>query len=68
MKLELQRVDRKEFYHINKSLLTKPTKTYPVYLYENNYLYVKPTTIVTFGDIQVDYIRKPSKSYLGFYM
>ena len=63
---ELQRVDRKEFYHIDKSLLTKPTKTYPVYLYEKNYLYIKPTSIVTFGDIQVDYIRKPVNPIWGF--
>ena len=64
--IELQRLDRKEFYHVNRSLLTKPTKTYPVYLYENNYLYVKPTTIITPGDIQVDYVKKPINPIWGF--
>ena len=63
---ELQRLDRKEFYHVNKSLLTKPTTTYPVYLYENQYLYVKPTSIITAGDIQVDYIKKPTNPIWGF--
>ena len=47
--VELQRVDRSDYYHIDKSLLTKPTKTYPVYLYENQKLFVKPVTINTTG-------------------
>ena len=62
----LQRVDRTEFYHIDRSLLTKPTKTYPVYLYENEKLFVKPTSINTIGEIQVDFIRKPLAPVWGF--
>ena len=58
---EVQRVDRSDFYHINKSLLTKPTTTYPVYLYENQKLFVKPNSIKTQGEIQVDFIRKPTQ-------
>tara|TARA_R110002020_G_scaffold301013_1_gene516526 strand:+ start:930 stop:1682 length:753 start_codon:yes stop_codon:yes gene_type:complete len=61
---EIQRVDRSDFYHIDKSLLTKPSETFPVYLYENNYLFVKPTTITS--NVQVDYIRKPSDVKWGF--
>jgi len=61
---QIQRVDRSDFYHINKSLLTKPSETFPVYLYENNYLFVKPTTITS--NVQVDYIRKPSDVKWGF--
>jgi len=64
--VELQRLDRHEFYHVNKSLLTKPSKTFPVYLYEDNKLFVKPTTIATQGDIQVDFIRKPNNPVWGF--
>ena len=64
--IEVQRVDRQEFYHINKSLLTKPSKTFPIYLYEDNKLFVKPTTIVTDGDIQLDFIRKPLDPIWGF--
>ena len=64
--IELQRVDRKEFYHIDRSLLTKPTTAYPVYLYESNYLYIKPTSIIAPGAIQVDYIRRPINPVWGF--
>jgi len=64
--VELQRLDRHEFYHVNKSLLTKPSKTFPVYLYEDNKLFIKPTTIATQGDIQIDYIRKPVNPIWGF--
>ena len=62
--IEVQRVDRSDFYHIDKSLLTKPSKTFPVYLYENNYLFIKPITITS--DIQLDYIRKPVDIIWGF--
>ena len=64
--VELQRLDRHEFYHVNNSLLTKPSKTFPVYLFEDYKLFVKPTTINTAGDIQVDYIRKPIDPIWGF--
>jgi len=64
--IQLQRVDRSDYYHIDKSLLTKPTKTYPVYLYENQKLFVKPTTINSVGEIQVDFIRKPINPVWGF--
>ena len=63
---EVQRLDRQEFYQVDKSLLTKPSTTFPIYLYEDNKLYVKPTTIVTTGDIQLDYIRKPNDPIWGF--
>jgi hypothetical protein len=62
----VQRVDREEFYYIDKSPLTKPTKTYPVYLYENQKLFIEPTTISTIGEIQVDFIRKPIAPVWGF--
>ena len=62
--IEVQRVDRTDFYHIDKSLLTKPTETFPVYLYENNKLFVKPITII--NNVKVDYIRKPNDVIWGF--
>ena len=61
---EVQRVDRSEFYHIDRSKLTKPSTNFPVYLYENNFLYLKPTTIVS--DINVDFVKKPSDVIWGF--
>lgn len=75
---EIQRVDRNEFLLINKSLLTKPTTEYPVYIYEqslqgasgNNtgqpHLYIYPTTITNNSDITISYIRKPANPYWGF--
>jgi len=62
--IQVQRVDRADFYHINKSLLTKPSETFPVYLYENNYLFIKPTSIIS--NIELDYIRKPIDVRWGF--
>jgi hypothetical protein len=76
--LELQRVERDEFLHINMSRLTKPTTDYPIYIYEratqgtsgNNtgipHIYVYPTSITTASDIKVSYIRKPANVIWGF--
>jgi hypothetical protein len=76
--LELQRVERDEFLHINMSRLTKPTTDYPIYIYEratqgtsgNNtgipHIYVYPTSITTASDIKVSYIRKPANVVWGF--
>ena len=61
---QVQRVDRSDFYHINRSPLTKPTTSFPVYLYENQYIYVKPITIISL--ITVDYVRKPISPIWGF--
>ena len=55
--VELQRLQRNDFYTSEKSKLTKATTTFPTYLYENKKLFVRPTTIT--NNIQVDYIRKP---------
>ena len=54
---ELQRVTRSELYHLNSSNLTKPSVSYPIYIYENNKLNVFPTSIV--NGVSVNYIRKP---------
>tara|TARA_R100000742_G_C4266752_1_gene84871 strand:- start:207 stop:980 length:774 start_codon:yes stop_codon:yes gene_type:complete len=62
----VQRLDRNDFYTINKSLLTKPTKSFPAYLYENNNLFILPTDITTAGDIQVEFLRKPAPPIWGF--
>ena len=61
---ELQRVDRGEIFHLNSSNLTKPSTTYPVYLYENNRIIVYPTTIQT--GISASYIKKPSDPVWNF--
>ena len=53
----VQRLDRHEFYYANQSRLTKPSTINPAYLYENQKLFVKPTSII--DKIKVDYVRKP---------
>ena len=58
---EIQRVDKSELYHLLSSNLTKPTKTYPIYTYQNNLITVypnDPTTGVVSG-VSIDYVRKP---------
>ena len=62
--VELQRLQRNDFYTSEKSKLTKATTTFPTYLYENEKLFVKPTGIT--NNIQVDYIRKPLNPIWGF--
>ena len=64
--VELQRLQRGDFYYINKSQLTKPSTSWPVYLYENNKLFVKPIEITS--KITVDFIRKPKDVIWGFYV
>lgn len=62
---EVERVDRNDFLHINMSPLTRPTTSYPIYIFEDNKLYVYPQTIGA-GDIKVSYIRKPKNINWGF--
>ena len=54
---ELERVTRSDLFHLNSSNLTKPSTTYPIYVYENNQVIVYPITIT--NGVQVAYIRKP---------
>mgnify|MGYP001817921311 FL=1 len=62
---EIQRVQRNELLNINMSKLTKPTTTYPIYVYEDGSttslprIYVYPKTITNSADISVTYVRKP---------
>ena len=54
---ELQRVGRADLFHLLSSNLTKPSTTYPIYVYEKNQITVYPTSIV--NGINASYIRKP---------
>jgi hypothetical protein len=60
----VQRLDRSDFYYVDRSKLTKPTKLNPIYLYENKKLFIKPDNIIS--DITVDYMRKPNEVIWGF--
>ena len=61
---EIQRVDRSEFYTMNLSPLTRPSTSFPIYLYENNQLIIYPLTIQS--GISIDYIRKPLEPVWNF--
>ncbi len=79
---ELQRIQRDELLHLNLSKYTKPSDTYPVYLYEQStsgvnglvtgqpHIYVYPKTIYTELNanamFNVSYIRKPNNVQWGF--
>ena len=62
--VELQRLQRMEFYNIQRSPLTKSTESFPTYLLENNKLYVKPNSITT--SIGVSYLRIPTQPRWGY--
>jgi len=55
--VELQRLQRFDFYNIEKSKLTKATTAFPTYLYESAKLFVRPTSIQS--NIKASFIRKP---------
>jgi len=61
---ELERVTRTDLYHLESSNLTKPTTTYPIYLYENKRLIVSPSSIQS--GITVAYVRKPISPLWNF--
>ena len=57
--IELQRIQRNDFLEINKSPLTRPTTSFPIYLWENERIIVYPQTITSVDDINISYIRRP---------
>lgn len=75
---EIQRVDRNELLYLNLSPITKPSKVFPIYIYEQatigtsgndtgqQHIYVYPDTISTASDVTVSYIRKPKNVVWGF--
>jgi hypothetical protein len=62
--IEVQRLQRVEFYNIDKSDLTLPSENFPVYLYESGKLDIKPTTIKT--NVEATFLRKPRNVVWNF--
>ena len=62
--VELQRLQRMDFYNIQKSPLTKSTLSFPTYLLENERLFVKPDTIIS--NVNCDFLRKPLDPRWGY--
>jgi len=76
--IEIERVQKNDLLYLNLSTLTKPTTTFPIYLYENSTagvlgtpnsvpkIYVSPKTITGVNDISCSYIRKPNDIVWGY--
>ena len=62
--IEIQRLQRNDFYNIQKSPLTASVKAFPTYLYESNKLIVRPASIIT--NVSTSFIRKPRNVVWGF--
>jgi len=75
---EIERIERNDLLTVNLSPLTRPTKSFPIYLYEQasesdngsgtgqSHIYVYPTTVTSASDISISYIRKPKNVNWGF--
>jgi hypothetical protein len=55
-----QYAQRNEITQLLLSPLTQPTTSFPIYLYENNLLYIYPTTIIVGTDITISYLKTPA--------
>jgi hypothetical protein len=63
--VELDRLQRNEYYNIQTSPLTASTKAFPTYLYENQKLFVSPSNLEP-NSITVNFVRKPLDIIWGF--
>jgi hypothetical protein len=61
---ELQRLQRNNFYNIEKSPLTASVEAFPTYLYESNKITVRPVSIIS--GLNTSFIRKPKNIVWGF--
>jgi len=62
--VELQRLQRNEFYNIDRSDLTAPSENFPVYLYESGKITVKPDSINQ--GVKATFLRKPKNVIWNF--
>ena len=62
--VEIQRLTRNEYYNVNKSPLTRPTTSCPVYLQEDNKVMVFPNDISS--KVKVQYVKKPEDIRWGY--
>lgn len=61
--IELQRVQRNEYYNIIKSPLVAPTEKQPIYLYQQNKILSFPLTVTP---VNIDYVTKPIAPIWGY--
>ncbi len=62
--IELQRLQRNDFYNIERSPLTASTKDFPTFLYENNKIIIRPTSIIS--GVSTSFVRKPKNVVWGY--
>jgi len=64
--VECQRVQRNDFLQLNKSPLTRPTESFPHYLWENERITIYPQAINNINDVTLSYIRRPQDIVWGY--
>ena len=61
-----QYAQRNELTQILRSPLTQPTETFPIFLYENDNLFVYPTSIIDPPNISISYLKTPADVVWGY--
>ena len=64
--IECQRAQKNDFLLFNKSPLTRPTASFPQYLWENERITIYPQSINNVNDITISYIKKPQDVVWGY--
>jgi hypothetical protein len=64
--VNIERLQPNEFIDIQKSDLTAPSENFPVYLYENNRLYIEPSLPALVSLVTVNFLRKPKNIQWAF--
>jgi hypothetical protein len=64
--IEVQKSQQNDFLYVDMSPLTKPSEKYPIYLYRNNRIYVKPNDSILDEEVKVSYLRKPKNPRWGY--
>jgi hypothetical protein len=64
--IECQRVQKNDFLQINKSSLTRPTDSFPQYLWEQEKIIIYPQTINDINKVSISYIRRPLDVVWGY--
>jgi len=64
--IEVQKSQQNDFLYVDMSPLTKPSEKYPIYLYRNNRIYVKPNDNILDEEVKVSYLRKPADVVWGY--
>ena len=61
-----QYAQRNELTQLLRSPLTQPTETFPIFLYENDNLFVYPTSINFSPNISISYLKTPADVVWGY--